>query len=65
MSAYPAGYIEQLARPLRARRPRTDERAHTHHGPHGEQRAGDPLEQDRDAGRLGSGAGTGAQAKRR
>jgi hypothetical protein len=65
MSAYPSGYIEQLARPLRARRVSQEVRARAHRGPLGEQRGADALKPDHDVGTLGSGAGTGAQSKHR
>jgi len=55
VSAYPSGYIEQLARPFRARRIGGEERAKAHHRWHrAEQEPRDPTGNGARAGGLGS-----------
>ena len=57
MSAYPLGYIEQLARPFRLRNAANDERTHAQRG-HREQGASDAGCDARHASELSSGADT-------
>jgi len=54
VSAYPVGYIEQLARPFRLRNAGKDERAHAQRGRRGEQGASDGVRDARHASELSS-----------